>query len=96
MKSLAILMLPVILLSACAAPAASTPTSTPTLSQTDTPILTATATPSSTPTPTNTPKPAWQTAMETQDPQDQFFKVVDGAPTIDRYDIAGVESIVQV
>lgn len=38
--------------------------------------------------------PVWQKALETQDPQDKYFKVVDGVPAIDRYDTSEMESIV--
>jgi len=47
----------------------------------------------STETPTATPKPAWQQTIETQDPLDSFFKIVDGQPAIDLYDTQGQESI---
>jgi hypothetical protein len=47
-----------------------------------------------TPTATETPQPAWQTTMETQDPQAWFFRVVDGAPVIDPYETPAAESIV--
>lgn len=73
-----------------------TPTITPGATSTEptTTEVTPTSTETPTSTPTETPKPSWQTAMETQDPKDQFFKVVDGQPTIDRYDIPAQESIV--
>jgi hypothetical protein len=47
------------------------------------------------PTPTNTeaPKPAWQTTIETQDPEDQYFKTVDGTPEINLYNTSEAESI---
>jgi hypothetical protein len=53
-------------------------------------------TPTDTPTVTETPTPVpvWQTTMETQDPQGQFFVIVDNQPTIDRYDTPATESIV--
>ena len=43
--------------------------------------------------PTPTPKPAWQATVETQDPRDNFFKVVDGKPVFDLYDITTQETI---
>ena len=45
-----------------------------------------TSSPTITPSPTSTPKSAWQTTLETQDPQDTYFKVVDGQPVITVYD----------
>lgn len=66
-----------------------TPSSSPT--PTDTPKPTETPTPTATETPT--PEPAWMTTMEAQDPQDKFFKVIDGKPIIDLYDTQSQESI---
>jgi hypothetical protein len=46
------------------------------------PSITLTPSPSETASPTLAPKPAWQSTLETQDPNDQYFTVVDGQPHI--------------
>jgi hypothetical protein len=75
------------------------------LTQTPPPIPTRTSSPlpaTVTPFPTETPtktmeptlEPFWQQTIETQDPQDKFFQVIDGKPVIDLYDTQTQENIV--
>jgi hypothetical protein len=89
MKRISFLILAAMLLTSCAAPAPGTPTST------IFPTHTNTTTPTKTPTPT--PKPAWLMNIETQDPQDAFFKVIGNQPVIDLYDTPEVaEAIILI
>lgn len=62
----------------------STITPSPTITPTFT--FTPTFTPTDTETPSPTPKPAWLTNLETQDPNDTYFKVINGQPVISVYD----------
>ncbi len=75
------------LLSGCVAPA---PSATPTTSSTPVPTIT----PTPTETATLAPKPPWQQTIESQDPQDKFFQIVDGKPVINLYDTQTTESII--
>jgi hypothetical protein len=80
-----ILALTTLVLAGCAPPPETeTPFPSPSPSLTSSPTL----------EPTATPKSDWMKTVEIQDPQDKYFKVVDGKPTIDLYDTQTAESIV--
>jgi PBP1b-binding outer membrane lipoprotein LpoB len=92
MPRFSLLILLIALLCGCAAPiptAIDTPASTPTFTP-----LPPTQTPTETLTLTSTPEPAWQTTLESQDPQGKFLQIENGQPTIDLYDTQTQEKIV--
>jgi hypothetical protein len=85
-KYLCLSLVMTLLLASCGPGKLLGPAITPSPTETLTPTATPTFTPTVTETPSPTPKPAWLTNLETQDPNDTYFKVVDGQPVISVYD----------